>query len=201
MKTRVVRLSELVPDPANTRQHPQRSKQAIASSVSTYGAARSIVVDGSGVVRAGNGTLEAARAAGIDEAVLVETDGRQLVVVQRADWTPQQALAYAIADNRTGELSEFDSDGVREALASLKQFADAAGTPSLVEAIGFSEDELRALMAPGPADGSEEFPHPKAAADVDPRYYVLIPCKDEDAQKKWLQRLLDEGVECRAMLG
>lgn len=204
MKARVVRLADLVPDPANTRHHPQRSKEAIASSVATYGAARSIVVDSRGVVRAGNGTLEAAKAAGITDAVVVETDGRQLVVVQRPDWTPAQSLAYAIADNRTGELSEFDTEALGAALSSLVCLAEESNSPGLVSGTGFSEEELRRLLSGAP-DAQElppGFPDPKpVSGDSEPRYYVLIPCKDETEQKKWLERLLAEGVECRALLG
>lgn len=204
IKTRVVKLAELVPDPTNTRQHPQRSKQAIASSVATYGAARSIVVDARGVVRAGNGTLEAAKAAGITDAVLIETNGSQLVVVQRPDWTPAQALAYAIADNRTGELSEFDKEALGAALSSLVRLANETQTPELVGSIGFSDEELRGLLSvsPGGPETEPVFPDPKpASGNPETRYYVLIPCNDEMAQKQWLERLVAEGVECRAMLG
>jgi DNA modification methylase len=81
--------------------------------------ARSLVMDADGMIRAGNGTLEAARAAGITEAIVVETDGTQLVVVKRPDWSTEKALAYALSDNRTGELSEWDADALAASLAEL----------------------------------------------------------------------------------
>lgn len=135
----VVPLSDLVPDPANVRTHDERSKSAVAASVRELGAGRSIVVDRNGVVRAGNGTLEAAIAAGITEAVVVETDGKQLVVVKRPDWTPEQALAYAIADNRTGELSKFDYEALGIALGQLRDVQ--------APIIGFDEGELGMLLS------------------------------------------------------
>jgi hypothetical protein len=136
---RVVSLDDLVPDPANLRLHPERSKDAIASSVKELGAARSIVVDKDGVVRAGNGTLEAARAAGIREAVVVETDGKQLVVVKRPDWTAEQALAYAIADNRTSDLSKFDYEALGAALQQLRDVQ--------APIVGFDSGELDMLLS------------------------------------------------------
>jgi len=146
VNARVVKLTDLTPDPNNLRLHPERSKEAIGASVRELGAARSIVVDGQGVVRAGNGTLEAAAAAGITEAVVIETDGKQLVVVKRPDWTPEQALAYAIADNRAGELSHFDPLLLQAAMAELAQDAVTHGTTGLLDALGYTEKESAALL-------------------------------------------------------
>lgn len=148
-QVKVVPLSDLVPDPANLRQHPEASSAAIAKSVGALGLGRSIVVDKDGVVRAGNGTLEAARAAGVSEAIVVETNGKQLVVVKRPDWTAEQALAYAIADNRTGELSAFDADALQAAVQSLAEHAVTVGDQSLLYATGFTEEQLALLLAEG----------------------------------------------------
>jgi hypothetical protein len=102
------------------------------------------VVDSQNVVRAGNGTLEAARAAGITKALIIETDGKQLVVVKRPSWSSEQALAYSVADNRTGELSHFDDDSLKAMMNSL------AGNVGLVGALGFDEKEIAKLLAASP---------------------------------------------------
>lgn len=146
VQTRLVSLSDLVPDPNNARVHDERSRDALAKSVGTLGAARSVVVDKDGVVRAGNGTLEAARAAGITEAIVLETDGKQLVVVKRPDWTEEQALAYAIADNRTGELSHFDPSALQATIEALAESAVDRDMLALVEAVGFDENELKVIL-------------------------------------------------------
>jgi DNA modification methylase len=78
------------------------------------------VVDGKGVVRAGNGTLEAAARAGVSEVVIVDPQPGQLVAVRRGDWSPTEATAYSIADNRTGELATWDQQGLAEQLRSLQ---------------------------------------------------------------------------------
>ena len=66
---------------------------------------------------AGNKTVEHARRLGIPIQV-VETDGHQLVVVQRRDLdllTDPKARALAIADNRVGELDlDWDEDALRQ---------------------------------------------------------------------------------------
>lgn len=141
MKVHTVDIDQLTADPANVRIHGPRNSAAIKDSLVRFGAARSVVVDGDGVVRAGNGTLEQAKAAGISKAVIVECDGKQLVAVRRKDWSPQDADAYALADNRTGELAEWDYQGVADKLKSLDQLgAD-------IRDLGWAEHELEPLLA------------------------------------------------------
>lgn len=65
-------------------------------SLTRLGAGRSIVADKNGVVIAGNKTLQAAEAQGIPVRI-VETDGKELVVVQRTD------LDLANGDTRARE--------------------------------------------------------------------------------------------------
>jgi ParB-like chromosome segregation protein Spo0J len=93
-------------DPANVRRRTERNRAALDAALARFGPARSIVVDGKGVVRAGNGTLEAARAAGVKKVRVIEASGDELIAVRRADWSATEATAYAIADNRTAELAE-----------------------------------------------------------------------------------------------
>ncbi len=165
----VVPLSSLIADPANVRVHDTRSREAIGASVKELGAARSIVADADGVIRAGNGTLEAARAAGIQEAVVVESDGKRLVVVKRPDWTAEQAIAYAIADNRVGELSYFDTKQLAAVLATMTENAIAAGSSALLDTTGFSEKDLEALLAiPVVAHTRTPAGAETRASDVDP---------------------------------
>ena len=55
-------LSEFTPDPANARRHPDRNLEAIRGSLARFGQRKPIVtrpVNGTLVVVAGNGTLEA----------------------------------------------------------------------------------------------------------------------------------------------
>jgi hypothetical protein len=94
----VVELTELELDPANVRRHGPRNLEAIAESLSRFGLRRPLVVHGSTVI-AGNGTLEAARALGWKNITISRVP---------EEWTVEQARAYAIADNRTAELAEWD---------------------------------------------------------------------------------------------
>lgn len=124
------RVDELSSDPVNARKHNQRNIDAIMASLRRFGQQKPIVVDLSGVVRAGNGMLDAARQLGWDtiECVVTSLKG-------------SDAISYAIADNRTAELAEWDDDVLAAQLNGLL----ADDSELLVDA-GFTEAELQQLM-------------------------------------------------------
>lgn len=114
---RLVSLNQLRPDANNARRRTERSSSLIENSLSEFGAARSIVIDEDGTVLAGNGTLEAAASIGIERVLVIPADGNTLVAVQRTDLDERQKIRYAIADNRSSDLSEWDA----ATLASLQE--------------------------------------------------------------------------------
>ena len=59
-------INDLKPDHKNARKRTDRSASLIQESLERYGAARSIVIDEDGRVLAGNGTIEGAKAAGLE---------------------------------------------------------------------------------------------------------------------------------------
>jgi len=105
---RKAKLAELTPDAHNANQGTPRGLNLLDKSLSQYGAGRSILVDKAGRIIAGNKTAERAADLGIDDVLIVPTDGTQLVAVQRTDLDltdpASQARALALYDNRTSEL-------------------------------------------------------------------------------------------------
>jgi hypothetical protein len=143
MATKTVKLEELTQDPRNAREHSQENLDTIAESLKRFGAGRSIVVDKDGIVRAGSGTLAAARKAGFEKVMVVETDGKTLVAVRRSDWSDMEAAGYGIADNKSSELGTWNKARLREL---FEEMIPADEQMKMLEATGFSEDELKALM-------------------------------------------------------
>jgi ParB-like chromosome segregation protein Spo0J len=130
MKYETVKVADLSNDPANARKHGEKNIATIVASLRRFGQQKPIVVDSSGVVRAGNGTLEAARQLGWDT-----------IEIQRTELTSSDAVAYAIADNRTSELAEWDDDILAAQLQGL-----LTEDEELLDAAGFDDDELAALL-------------------------------------------------------
>jgi DNA modification methylase len=151
MKIETVDINSLAFDPANLRKHGTRNMDAIKGSLRKFGQQKPIVVDGKGIVLAGNGTLRAAREL-----------GWPTVNVVRTELTGTEATAFAIADNRSAELAEWD-EKLGEVLASLK----AEDFP--IEEIGFDEKELAKL-------GSEKTQDVDAEPQTD---------KAEELRVKW----------------
>ena len=136
----VVPIDSLVADAANVRRRDAETEGMLAASVRQFGPARSIVLDGRDIVRAGNGTLKAAKETGITEVIVVEPKPGQLVAVKRDDWSPTEATAYAIADNRLGDRATNDEQALSEQLHSLAEEGFD------FEPVGFTADEVEELL-------------------------------------------------------
>jgi ParB-like chromosome segregation protein Spo0J len=109
MKLTTTKIAELSLDPSNVRKHSRRNLDAIKASLRKFGQQKPIVVDAKGIVLAGNGTLTAAQELGWTEIQIVRTE---LAGVE--------ATAFAIADNRTAELAEWEEDKLNAVLKSLQ---------------------------------------------------------------------------------
>lgn len=103
-----VKIKDLIPDPSNARKHSKKNLDAIKGSLARFGQQKPIVISKDNIVIAGNGTLEAAKALGWDS-----------IEVKRSDLIGTDITAYAIADNRTGELAEWDTEALSQSLKSL----------------------------------------------------------------------------------
>jgi len=106
MKTKTVKISELTPDNINANKGTARGSAMLEKSLREYGAGRSVLVDKAGRIIAGNKTIEAAGSIGLENAVMIETDGSKVVIVKRTDLDldSPQGRGLAIADNRVAEV-------------------------------------------------------------------------------------------------
>jgi len=148
MQTQRVKIDTLTLDPANVRRHPAKNLDTIKASLTRFGQQRPVLVNAKGIIIAGNGTVMAAKALGWDHINIVRTelDG-------------SEATAYAIADNRTAELAEWDDSALAQQLAAL-QIEDA----ELAKATGFDDKEIAALAEATVEVQEDEVPE----APVDP---------------------------------
>jgi DNA modification methylase len=103
-------ISDLQSDHKNARKRTDRSATLIEESLKRYGAARSVVIDEDNRILAGNGTVDAAKRAGISKVRVIETEGDEIIAVKRTGLTEDQKIGLALADNRTSDLSEWDKE-------------------------------------------------------------------------------------------
>jgi ParB-like chromosome segregation protein Spo0J len=129
LKIVTMKVADLSADPANVRKHDEKNIEAIVGSLRRFGQQVPIVVDKSGTVRAGNARLEAARRL-----------GWETIEAYVSNLTGSEMTAYAIADNRTSELADWDTASLAATLEALQYDDD-----DLLKVTGFTEDELAQL--------------------------------------------------------
>tara|TARA_R110000824_G_scaffold195727_4_gene378626 strand:+ start:3490 stop:4011 length:522 start_codon:yes stop_codon:yes gene_type:complete len=172
----MLRVADLVHDPANVRKHSDRNIEAIKSSLARFGQQKPIVVNGDNVVLAGNGTLMACKSLGWDN-----------LWVEITPLKGSEATAYSIADNRSAELAEWDDDELAQMLTSLQ---NDDSIDHLVA--GYTDEEIAKLV--NKVMGEETDP-----AEFNPEYLVLITCSDEEQQSKVFQMCQDQNLEVKLL--
>lgn len=172
-----VRIDSLTPDPHNARLHGDRNLRAIRASLERFGQRKPIVVRKEGrTVVAGNGLLAAAKSLGWTEVAALILDDDELT-----------AKAYAVADNRTAELSEWDVDVLR----------DLVRTEDLPLGELWTAEELGDLGVDVPIP-----PAPDLRAPPSPIISYMLVFDNEEQQREfydWLKRLRERFPEAGTM--
>lgn len=143
----------------NPNKGTARGRKAIRASLATYGAGRSILVDKHGEAIAGHHTADAADEVGLRRRV-VQTDGKELVVVQREDLDAdnpedRRAAGLAIADNRAGELNRrWDAKQITADKGLLEDAGITMFAP--VEMADFAAEVAKTPTAPTEQDADDD---------------------------------------------
>ena len=166
----IIKIEDLIFDPANLRKHGKKNIDAIKGSVARFGQQTPIVIDKNNVVRKGNGTLAAIIALGWTEIKAIRTD-----------LTGSEATAYAIADNRTSELAEWDHEGLKDTLKSLADDGFDLGD------IGFDDNDLGNLYDEDENENENE---------NDIEFTPKLP--DENIEKKEREENLNIIIMCKS---
>jgi hypothetical protein len=159
MKIERINVAELSLDPSNVRKHDRKNLDAIKASLRKFGQQKPIVVDAKGIVLAGNGTLTAAKELGWTE-----------IEITRTTLQGVEATAFAIADNRSAELAEWE-DSLNDVLKSLQdEGVDLAD-------LGYSPEDVGQFSA-----NAVEMPE-LASGDKQPFQQKTFTLHDEQAEE------------------
>lgn len=143
--------SDLQPDPCNARKHSQRQITRLKAVINEFGFTNPILVDEHLNVIAGHARLEAAKALRLEKVPCLRLE----------HLSEAQKTALALADNKLGDMSQFDP----ELLA--RQLAELCAIDFTIELTGFDTAEVDLLLdtpaicAADPADSFAE-PEPDA---------------------------------------
>jgi DNA modification methylase len=153
LREHAVPVGDLRLDPANANMHPEKNLEAIKDSLAAFGQRQVILArKDNNTVIAGNGRLLAARALGWSHIACVFVDDDDMTAVR-----------YAIADNRTSELSEWDNDVLSMLLSTIKEDLGS------LDGTGFDDgdlDDLLSDIAGGGEKALDEFEEAPEAPEV-----------------------------------
>ncbi len=147
-------LATIHPYPHNPRRN-DHAVAAVAASIREFGFRQPIVVDEDNVIIVGNTRYKAALQLGLETVPVHVATGL----------TPAQRKAYRIADNKTGELADWDDAQL------VQELTDLQNMDFDVDVLGFSADELHELfqadLEPGRTD-PDAIPEPPDAPTTNP---------------------------------
>lgn len=132
LRLEYVSVSELVPYDKNPRKNDAAAEK-VAELIKEYGFKKPILVDiknNKNEIIAGHTRLKAALLLGLEKVPVIFAD----------DLTPEQVKAFRIADNKSGEWAEWDTDLLVSELSDLKQFDFD------LDLTGFNEFEISSML-------------------------------------------------------
>lgn len=135
----------------NNPRNNDGAVQAVAESIEQFGFKVPIIIDSSGVIIAGHTRKKAAERLELASVPCIVAD----------DLTPEQIKAFRIADNKTGELAEWDFDLLERELAELTAF-DVD-----MSLFGFDESLFDSFNIDTALEADEEFDVEKEMAEID----------------------------------
>lgn len=168
IKIDIVPISELRPYEKNARKHQSEDIGAIVASIKEFGFNDPIGVwSDENIIVEGHGRLEAAKALGLEVVPVIHLD----------HLSDEQRRAYALAHNKTAELSLWDFELLDSELDNILDID--------MSEFGFDLGEDDA--------GETE----KKEATYNENISVVIDCDNEEEAEQIFMRLKSEGYNCR----
>ena len=173
-------IDALTKDPKNAKLHTDLDINAIAASLGAFGQQTPIVINAERVIIKGNGTYEAARKLGWSHVYTVSTELDEI-----------EQRAYAIADNQTASLSEWDYAKLQDQVESLSSdmLNDLAFDPNLLAALQSGE------VIPETQYEIPDQPAPDSSDSYSVRIEKLTESQADQLHQAITQRLRESGLE------
>jgi ParB-like chromosome segregation protein Spo0J len=170
-----IKIADITPYDRNARKHSKADVAAIKASIQSFGMNDPIGIwSEKNIIIEGYGRLQALKELAYTEAPCVRLD----------HMTDEQRRAYALAHNKTAELSEWDFTALEQELAALDDL-DFDMTD-----FGFEEEKSKVGKSSTESDLSDR---------VQETFEVIIECSDETHQEEVYNKLAEEGYKCRVL--
>lgn len=182
------KITDLQPQKSNINKHTEHGERLLRKSVQSYGLADGITIAANDEAISGSMRIETLADMMPDVKIqIVETYGETLLVNKRMDIaTPETKMgrALSVAANKIAQV-DFLPD-----FALLKEWADEDVQIKKL----FSDDEWRE------GTGEEAEIVDSSNETVPEQYAIIITCATEQEQVFMLERFLEDGIQCRALM-
>ena len=158
-------VDELTPYENNPRNNDD-AVQYVANSIQEFGFKVPIVIDKDNVIVAGHTRLKAAKMLGLDKVPVIVAD----------DLTENQVKAFRLADNKVGELADWDFSKLEEELAEIDD----------IDMSDFGFDEY--------AKSEKKEKEVNLKDDV---IQIVVDCESEIQAEEYYNQIKGMGIECR----
>jgi site-specific DNA-methyltransferase (adenine-specific) len=160
------RVDELKGNPKNPRFN-ENAVDKVALSIQRYGFRNPLIIDENNIVWCGNTRLKAAKKLELEEV--------PCIVVK--DLTPKQMEEYALLDNKTNEIAEWDFDLLSEILPDLdlEDFGIDWNIPEL----------------------QEEIERKDLSDNIKEKFELVIKVENEMSLEELYNEMVERGYECK----
>jgi len=162
---------DLKPDPRNARTHSPEQIEQLRASIREFGFTNPVLLRPDGMIGAGHGRVEAAKAEKLNVVPTCVVEGL----------TTDQWRAYVLADNRLALNAGWDEDLLRAELAALAELEVD------LSRLGFDDGELDRLLDQAATDaGDSDGAGPSGAGSLAERFGIP-PFSVLNAREGWWQ--------------
>lgn len=165
MKIKMMKLCDIKPYENNPRRNDEAIDK-VAESIKSFGFQQPLVIDKDNVIVVGHTRYEASKQLKLDEVPCVVAD----------ELTEEQAKAYRLADNKTGEFSAWDFSKLDLELADLSCDMSVFGF--------YSTDDI-------------EIERKDIGKDFTFSNNLVVECASENEQQELYDELIERGFTCR----
>ncbi len=188
LKIEHVPIGMIKPNERNPRKNTE-AIEPVARSIQTYGFLNPIICDEDLNLAAGHTRLEAARRLGMTEVPVIRVPGL----------TGSQFSGFAIADNKTAEIAQWDQELLSQIVSELNLDAEFD-----LSSLGFDDMELTKLLdtsiAADEKDEDAAPPLPEEAVSKPGDLYILgehrLLCGDSTDPESYRRLMEGEKIDC-----
>lgn len=164
-------IGEITPYENNPRKNEAAVKY-VAESIKQFNFQNPIIIDKNNVIVCGHTRYKAAQELGLEEVPCLVAD----------DLTEEQIKAFRLADNKVGEISEWDLDLLAEELE------------------GITELDMSEFAFDLDAEKEDKPERKDLSEEVGEMYQIVVECQNETEQERLYNKFVGDGLSCRTLI-